>query len=241
MAGLEFAVHFATALLEARLLRRYKRFLADVEFADGARETVHCPNTGAMLGCCEPGSRVWLSRAANPARKYRLTWELVETADGTLVGINTHRTNALVSEALQAGRVASLAAYPQQRREVPGPGGGSRFDFLLSGGPGDYYLEVKNVTAAVRDGEALFPDAVSERATRHARHLSALRQAGYGAGVLFCAQRADVDVVRPADEIDPDYGRALRAAAAAGVDVLAYRARVSPAGIEVTGPVRVAL
>lgn len=215
-------------LLEGRLVRRYQRFLADVELQDGSLCTAHCPNTGAMLGCQSPGSPVWLSRSDRPGRRYPLTWELVESA-GTLVGINTARTNDLVAEALGTGVVAQLADHRVVRREVRLPGVAARFDFQLAGADGaPYYLEVKNVTAAVTAGQALFPDAVSERASRHARELAALRARGVGAGILFCVQREDVDAVAPADAIDPAYGKALRAAAAAGVDVLAWGARVRP-------------
>jgi sugar fermentation stimulation protein A len=234
-------VEFDVPLIQARLLRRYKRFLADVQMPDGRTTTVHCPNTGSMLGCCAPGSRVWLSRSANPKRKYPLTWELVETAPGNLVGINTLRTNQLVREALEAGRIEVPAQWAALRAEVPFPSGEGRVDFRLRGPGGDYYLEVKNVTAAVTQGRALFPDAISLRASRHARALESLRRAGQGAGLLFCAQRRDVEQVRPADEIDPDYGRALRQAAAAGVDLLAFRAAVSETGITLIEPIPVQL
>jgi sugar fermentation stimulation protein A len=235
------SVRFVEPLMEARLLRRYQRVLADVEWPDGGVATVHCPNTGSMLGCCEPGSRVWLSSSPNPRRKYPLTWELVETDGGELVGINTQRTNTLVREALEGGAIPGLDAFTELRCEVPVGGSRSRIDFLLRVARGDYFLEVKNVTAAVSGRCALFPDAVSVRAARHARELGALCRSGHRAGMLFMAQRADVDEVRPADEIDPDYGQALRDAAAAGVDVFAYRARVSPREIAVERAVGVAL
>lgn len=221
--------------------RRYQRFLADVEWPDGRVETVHCPNTGSMLGCREPGSRVWLSRSANSRRKYPLTWELVESQAGTLVGINTQRTNKLVREGLDGGTIDCLGDFSEIRAEVPVRGTRTRVDFLLSDGRGDYFLEVKNVTAAVTGRRALFPDAVSVRAARHARELARLCRAGQRAGMLFLVQRDDVDTVCPADEIDPDYGLALRDAADAGVDVLAYRARVTPEEIVVDAAVEVVL
>ncbi len=234
-------MQFPDHLIEARLQRRYQRFLADVELPDGRQVTVYCPNTGAMLGCCEPGARVWLSRSENPRRKYPLTWELVELPDQTMVGINTQRANQLVREALDAGLIESLRGYPEIRAEVPFPGLGGRVDFRLRGPAGDYFLEVKNVTAAVTAGCALFPDAVSERASRHVRALAELRRAGQAAGLLFCAQREDVQRVRPADQIDPLYGRELRAAAAAGVELMALRSTVSPKGISLSAPVTVEL
>ncbi len=220
-------MEFEAPLIAAKLLRRYKRFLADVELPDGERTTAHCPNTGSMLGCCEPGARVWLSRSANARRKYPLTWELVETEGATLVGINTQRTNHLVKEALESGLIEPLAGYSSLRAEVPLPDGQGRVDFVLEAPQSRYFLEVKNVTAAVTARHALFPDAVSTRASRHVRALARQRQAGQGAGLVFCVQRSDVDCVSPADEIDPVYGQQLRAAVAAGVDVWAYRATVS--------------
>jgi sugar fermentation stimulation protein A len=146
-----------------------------------------------------------------------------------------------VLEALKEGAISELRGFQEIRSEVPVPGTRTRVDFVLNDNEGEYFLEVKNVTAAVSDRCALFPDAVSERAARHATELATLRAAGHRAGMLFLAQRADVDEVRPADEIDPAYGRALRAAADAGVDVLAYRAQVTPQEIVVDGRVEVVL
>ncbi len=234
-------MEFEGPLIEARLLRRYKRFLADVEFSDGRQTTVHCPNTGSMLGCCESGARIWLSRSSKPHRKYPLTWELVETAGANLVGVNTQRTNHLVKEGLESGAIAPLAGYSILRAEVPFPGGEGRVDFFLETEQGCYFLEVKNVTAAVSDRRALFPDAVSERASRHVLALANQHRAGHGAGLLFCAQRSDVDCISPADEIDPAYGRNLRAAVAAGIDVWAYRAAVSCQEIVLTESIPVKL
>lgn len=221
-------MRFKPSLTPARLVRRYQRFLADVVLTDGTPLTVHCPNTGAMLGCQAPGSKVWLSLSGNPGRKYAHTWELVETLPGVQVGINTGRSNALVAEALEAGVIGPLAGYPERRREVAVADG--RLDFLLSGHTDrpDCYLEVKNVTAAAAAGTALFPDAQSARATRHVKALLAERAAGRRAAVIFCVQRDDVTAVRPAAEIDPAFSRSLDAAVAAGVEVYAYGAEVGP-------------
>lgn len=221
-------MRFSPPLTEARLLRRYKRFLADVELPGMGTITIHCPNTGSMLGCAEPGMRVWLSRAANPERKYAWTWELVEARPGVVVGIHTGRTNALVREALQQGVLAELRGYGEIQAEVKA-GDGFRVDFVLKGHrrKPDCFLEVKNVTAAVQDGVALFPDAVSERASRHLRELMQKVAAGKRAMLCFCVQRDDVREVRPADDIDAVYGRTLRAALNAGVEVCAYVARVN--------------
>lgn len=224
-------MRFPSPLLEGCLLRRYQRFLADVDTAAGI-VTAHCPNTGSMQGCAEAGMRVWLSPAANPARKLAWTWELVETAPGVLVGVHTGRSNPLVREAIELGRVPELKGYDAIRPEVK-YGEGSRIDFLLQGpGRPDCYVEVKNVTAAVEGRIGYFPDAVTTRGARHLCEMSAMVVAGHRAVLVFCVQREDVDAVRPADHIDPDYGRALRAALAAGVEVLALGARMDLRGIE---------
>ncbi len=236
---------FAKALVPGRLLRRYKRFLADVELAPGVVVTAACPNTGSMLGCCEPGSRVWLSESDSPTRKYRHTWELVAVKPGgrgreVMVGINTGLPNRLVAEAIAAGAIAPLAGYASIRREVAFGEERSRVDLLLeSPGRPACYVEVKNVTAAVEAGVALFPDAVSERGAKHLRELARLRARGLRAVQFYCVQRGDVDEVRPADEIDPGYGRGLREAIAAGVEVMAWRAKVTPRAILMERPIPV--
>ena len=220
-------MRFDETLREGRLIRRYKRFLADVDTANGV-VIAHCPNTGSMLGCAEPGMRVWLSAARNPARKLAWTWELVEVAPGRLVGVHTGRANGLVREAVDSGRIAGLAGYPKIRSEVR-YGGHSRIDLLLEGEDRPpCYVEVKNVTAAVDGDVGYFPDAVSERGQRHLQALSAEVAAGRRAVMLFCVQRDDVREVRPADHIDPVYGRRLRAANAGGVELMAFGADVSP-------------
>ena len=222
-------MRFPAPLESAWLIRRYKRFLADVTLDDGSTLTAHCPNTGSMLGCHTPGARVWLSRSDNPKRKYAYTWEMVEVEDGVLVGVNTGRSNALVREAIESGVIAELGGYDDIRAEVRYGDEQSRVDFLLSRDDTRCYVEVKNVTAAVDRGIALFPDAVSTRGTRHLRELiGSLRVSRRRAVLCFCVQRPDVDEVRPADDIDPDYGRTLRDALDAGVEVIAYRATLSP-------------
>ncbi len=233
-------MRFDTPLVGGRLVKRYKRFLADVVLDDGTELTAHCPNTGSMLGCQAPGSRVWLSRSDNPKRKYAYTWELVEVDGGVLVGINTGRSNALVREAVEAGVIRELGGYEAIRGEVRYGSEGSRVDFLLSGASGECYVEVKNVTAAVADGVALFPDAVSARGTKHLRELmGAVRSEQRRAVLCFCVQRTDVTEVRPADHIDPEYGRTLREAIAAGVEAVAYRARMGADAVALEAPVPV--
>ena len=211
-------------LVEGRLLRRRNRFVAEVELPQGV-VAAHCPNTGSMLGCRESGSRVWLSAATNPGRKLAWTWELVEAA-GSLVGIHTGRSNGLVREAIAAGRLPELAGYSNIRAEVP-YGTNSRIDLLLEAdGRPPCYVEVKNVTAAVTDGVGYFPDAVTERGAKNLREMMNVVAAGHRAVLCFCVQRGDVAAVRPADHIDPIYGRTLRAALATGVEVFALGARV---------------
>lgn len=219
---------FPTPLQSATLIRRYKRFLADVELPDGQLITVHCPNTGSMLGCAEPGMPVWLSQATNTKRKYPFTWELVEVADNVFVGINTGRANYLIKESIAGGLIASLTGYTKVRSEVRYGRENSRVDYLLEGKTPPCYLEVKNVTAAVKQGIALFPDAVSQRGTRHLRELMDVLARGDRAMLCFCVQRTDVKEVRPADAIDPAYGVTLREAISRGVEVVAIGAQVTP-------------
>jgi sugar fermentation stimulation protein A len=223
-------LRFANKLVEGRLIRRYKRFLADIQLPDEVI-TAACPNTGSMMGCADAGSRVWLSQSASLTRKYRHTWEIVEVGK-VMIGINTSLPNALVEEAIGAGTIAQLAGYASLRREVAFGEERSRVDLLLEGpGRKPCYVEVKNVTAAASRGVALFPDCVSERGAKHLRELMRLKAAGLRPVQIYCVQRGDVNEVRPADGIDPRYGRTLREALAVGVEVLAYRAKVTPGEI----------
>ena len=221
---------FPRPLVEGRLLRRYKRFLADVQLPDGV-VTASCPNTGSLMGCCEAGNRVWLSESDSTTRKYRHTWELVEVGK-TLVGINTGLPNALVGEAIAGGVIPELTGYAERRREVAYGEERSRIDWVLEAPDRPpCYVEVKNVTAAATRGVALFPDCVSERGTKHLRELVRLKAQGLRPVQIYCVQREDVKEVRPADGIDYEYGQALREAIARGVEVLAYRAEITPGEI----------
>ncbi len=223
---------FTQDLVSGTLLRRYKRFLADVELENGEMVTVHTPNTGSMMGCCEPGSPVWLSRSDNPKRKYPLSWEIVGVNGGTLVGINTALPNQLVAEAIENGTIEELQGYESLRKEVRYGEEKSRIDILLEGdGLGLCYVEIKNVTL-VNDGHARFPDAVSSRGAKHLRELAAMRRQGHRSVIFFCVQRQDARDVSPADDIDPEYGETLRAVLENGVEALAYRADVTP--LEIT-------
>ncbi|MGE3258998.1 MAG: DNA/RNA nuclease SfsA, partial [Geobacter sp.] len=197
-------------LIPGRLIKRYKRFLADIELADGSLVTAHCPNSGSMLGCNLPGSPVMLSVSPNPNRKLAHTWELVQV-DGYWVGLNTMLPNRLAEEAILDGTIAELQGYPRLRREVPYGSERSRIDILLEGDQGRCFVEVKNVTL-VEDGRALFPDAVTERGQKHLRELMEVVRNGDRGVILFTVQRGDGAAVAPADAIDPAYGRLLRQA-----------------------------
>lgn len=227
---------FASGLRRGALLRRYKRFLADVEVA-GGRLTIHCPNTGAMTGCATPGSDVWFSTSDNPKRRYAHTWELARSADQDWIGVNPGRANGVVAEALAAGRLAGFPAAARIDREVTVSGERGRLDLRVGGA----FVEVKAVTLKVAAGVGAFPDAVSARATRHVELLTRLRRAGHAAALVFCVLHTGIRSVRPADEIDPAYGAALRVAAAAGVRLLALGCDVSSEGIVPTGQLPVVI
>lgn len=229
-------MRFEPPLQRATLIRRYKRFLADVETPEGETLTVHCPNTGAMTGCADPGSSAWYSTSTNERRKYAHTLEIMGSPGGHFIGINSARANALVLEALAAGMLPGFPADAGVQREVAIPGQPGRLDLLV----GDVYVEVKSVTLRLADSGA-FPDAVSVRATRHLETLTRLKRRGYRAALVFCVQHTGIDKVRSADEIDPDYGRALRRAAAGGVHLVAVRCRVTPSEIVPVGVVPVDL
>jgi len=216
-------------LLEGRLLRRYQRFFADVELLDGRVVTAHTPNTGSMRQCAVPGHRVQLSTSANPARKLPYTWELVEI-DGHWADVNTLRANRVVEEALRNGTLTPFAGSTV-RPEFPW--GISRFDFLVERGNERTLLEVKNVTLCCAETVACFPDAVTERGQKHLRELLRAKREGWRAAVLFLVQRGEATAFTPADAIDPEYGRLLRAAVAGGVEVLAYRTLVTPAEVRI--------
>ncbi len=223
---------FAENLTEGRLLKRYKRFLADVELEGGEIVVAHCANSGSMLGCKEPGSKVYLSPNTNPKAKLDWRWEMVEV-DGALVGINTSHPNKLVAEAILDGTIAELQGYGSLRREVK-YGLNSRIDILLEN-PGKCYVEVKNVTLK-QEGEARFPDAVTSRGTKHLKELSDMVAEGHRAVMVYLVQRGDCSHFRPAADIDPVYADALKAAHKAGVEVLCYQCSLSPTAIEVTAP-----
>lgn len=221
------------AELRGRFVRRYKRFLVDIETDSGRTLTVHCANPGSMLGFLRPGAAVRCSTSDNPKRKLRHTLEMMRVGR-VWVGLQTNRANEVVARALAAGAVPELAGYRAMHREVT-VDGRSRLDFALAEHPRDRrtaYVEVKSVTLA-SGRVARFPDSVSVRGRKHLEALARLRRRGHRAALLFLVQRSDCDRVEPADDIDPDYGAALRAAAGAGVELFALGARVTASAITV--------
>jgi sugar fermentation stimulation protein A len=216
------------------LIKRYKRFLADVELEDGNVITVHCPNTGRMTTCAEPGWRVALSDSHNPKRKYRFTWELVHNGR-CWICVNTGRANQMAFEAVENGIIPELAGYAEVIREQKF--GNSRFDLLLRNGEDLCYVEVKNVTLLADDGCYAFPDAVTERGRKHLNELVEVVKAGHRAAMLYVIPRSDGTTFRAAHEIDPQYAAALEVAKDAGVEVYAWHAEVSPEGLRLVSPV----
>ena len=233
---------FSPELERGRLLRRYKRFLADIELPTGEQLTIHCPNTGSMLNCMREGGDVWFTRSNDPKRKLPGTWELSETPQGRLACINTGRANALVEEALRAGIITELAGFHTLRREVAYGEERSRVDFYLEYAEGPAYVEVKSVTLGYPDSAvAAFPDAVTQRGAKHLRELASLARQGVRAVQLYCVNLSGVEAVRSAQEIDDAYAQALRAAVREGVEVLAYGTRVETTGIVIDRPLPVKL
>lgn len=235
-------MHFPAPLIPATLVRRYKRFLADVVLPSGEEITVHVANPGAMLGLNATGARVWLSKSANASRKLAYSWELIEVDFGSsleLVGVNTGHPNAIVAEAIAAGAIPELAGYASVRREVK-YGRNSRVDFLLEhSGRSPCYVEVKNVHMMRQPGLAEFPDAVTARGTKHLGELSEMATAGKRAVMLFLIQIGSASRFTLAADIDPVYAKAFALARAAGVEAMAYRCAISSDSIAVAGPVPV--
>ncbi|MCI4644268.1 MAG: DNA/RNA nuclease SfsA [Hyphomonadaceae bacterium] len=219
-------------LIPGRLVRRYKRFLADIEL-DETGETIiaHCPNPGSMLGLKAPGSRVWLSVSDNPKRKLKHTLELIE-ADGTLIGINTNLPNKLAEEAIRAGTIPELTGFENLRREVK-YAARSRVDLLLETGGQKTFVEVKNCHLMRQPGLAEFPDSVTSRGAKHLEDLAGEVATGHRAVMLFIVQRADCTAFATAADLDPAYHAGLQAAADAGVEVLVYDCHISEEDIKV--------
>lgn len=227
---------FPTPLIRGQLIKRYKRFLSDIELEDGTIVTAHCANSGSMMGLKEPGSEVWLSEANNPKRKLQYTWELVKSGD-SLVGINTALPNGIVAEAIKAGQIPELMNYKILRREVK-YGENSRIDiFLQQGEQPDCYVEIKSVTLSRQPGKAQFPDAVTSRGTKHLEELSRMVVQGYRAVMLYLVQRTDCTSFELASDIDPTYASAYNKAIDAGVEILCYQCQINPQQIKVDSPI----
>ena len=223
---------FQPPLERAALIKRYKRFLADVMLPDGEHLTIHCPNTGSMKNCTEVGSEVFFSTSDNPDRKYPNTWELARTSRKHYIGINTGRANQLVTEAINDDLISELTGYEELRTEVKYGSENSRIDILLSDRDlPDCYVEVKSVTlleSPIRSGRGYFPDAVSERGQKHLRELAQMVSEGHRAVLLFCVQHSGIRSVHPAAHIDSKYAETLRRAMDTGVEVIAYKSRMNP-------------
>lgn len=242
-------MQFTPALERATLIKRYKRFLADVELKDGKQITIHCANTGAMTGCAEPGNQVWYSTSDNLKRKYPNSWELTETAQGHRICINTARANQLAVEAIQNGTIKELQGYEQLRTEVKYGAENSRIDILLcSESKPNCYVEVKSVTLLdernietgeenQRVGQGYFPDAVTTRGQKHLRELSEMAQSGSRAILLFTVLHSGIEKVSPARHIDANYSQLLKMAQEAGVEVLCYKAELSDNEIQLVSAI----
>ncbi|MCJ8499146.1 DNA/RNA nuclease SfsA [Desulfatitalea alkaliphila] len=221
-------------LVRGRLIKRYKRFLADVELDDGRAITAHCPNSGSMTGCKTPGQPVFLSQNDNPKRKLKFTWHMIEMPT-SLVGINTQVPNRLVTRSITAGCIDALQGYEKITAEVT-VNTHSRLDLKLTGPEKpDCYVEIKNCTL-VEEGVALFPDAPTARGRKHLQELIRLKAAGHRAVIFFLVQRTDARAFAPAVHIDPEYGRGLWEAADAGVEILVYDVIIDPHTITLNKP-----
>lgn len=233
-------MRFAAPLIPATLVKRYKRFLADVTLPDGTTVTAHVANPGAMTGLATAGSRIWLSKSDNPSRKLSHSWELIEVDLGQgpeLVGVNTAHPNPLVGAALAAGLLPELAGYDTIRREVK-YGRNSRVDFLLEGaGRPPCYVEIKNVHLMRKPGLAEFPDSRTERGAKHLEELGDMVEAGHRAAMLYLIQIGSAERFKLARDIDPNYGAAFDRARSRGVEAMAWRCAITQDGIEIAEPV----
>jgi len=234
-------MRFQTPLIPATLIRRYKRFLADVRLDDGRIVVAHCPNPGSMTGLKDEGLRIWLEPNDDPKKKLKYGWRLAELPDGHFVGVDTMVPNRAVRAALEVGEVAALAAYRAVRPEVK-YGESSRIDFLLTGdGLPDTYVEVKSVTLMRKQGLAEFPDSVTARGTKHLAELGRMADAGHRAVMLYLVQRTDCTRFTLASDIDPAYAAAYKMAATAGVEVVCIGTKITPEGVWLTQALEVSV
>lgn len=232
-------MEFPTPLIEGKLIKRYKRFLSDIELPNGEVVVAHCPNTGSMKRCQQDSARVWLSKSDNPKRKLAYTWELVEVDEQYLACINTGYPNKLVGEAIANGVVTELVGYAEQKAEVK-YGEKSRIDWLLTGDDGrKCYVEVKNVTLLEEDGLGYFPDAVTDRGRKHLHELANMVEEGHRAVMFFCVSHTGIDSVTPAAHIDKKYAQAFVNVVERGVEVIAYKVAITTEGMKVVSPVPV--
>lgn len=230
-------MQFSTPLIPARLIRRYKRFLADCRLEDGREVVAHCANPGSMMGLANEGSKIWLEPNDDPKKKLKYGWRLVDHENGHFTGVDTSVPNRALKQALEKREIAALSRYSVVRPEVK-YGENSRIDFLLSGdGVRDAWVEVKSVTLSRQTGLAEFPDSVTARGAKHMGELAKMADAGDRAIVLFLVQRTDCDRMVPAADIDSKYTKALGDAVAAGVEVVALSTRISPKGVEIAGEI----
>src|SRR6056297_864848 len=224
-------MRFQTDLVPATLIRRYKRFLADIRLEGGREVTAHCANPGAMTGLAEPGARIWVEPNDDPKKKLKYGWRLVDHGNGHFTGVDTSLPNRALRAALEAGEVAALAGYDRLRAEVA-YGTGSRIDFLLEGaGRRPAYVEVKSVTLQRHPGIAEFPDSVTARGTKYLAELAQMARDGHRAVMFYLVQRSDARAFRLASDIDPAYAAGFDAARAAGVEVLIYDTRITPEAV----------
>lgn len=229
-------MRFDTPLLPATLIRRYKRFLADVRLEDGREVVAHCPNPGSMMGLAEPGMRLWLEQNDDPKKKLKYGWRLVEHAGGNFTGIDTGRANKIVREGLDNALIRPLTQYSTIQSEVK-YGERSRVDFLLSEGDQTCYLEVKSATLMRKSPFVEFPDSVTARGAKHLAELSEMVAQGHRAVMLFLVQRTGAESIDVADDLDPKYAVAFDKARNAGVEFLAYGCEISPSGIEMAAKI----
>ena len=228
-------MEFATPLIPARLIRRYKRFLADVRLPDGTEAVAHCPNPGSMIGMADEGIKIWLEPNDDPLKKLKYGWRLIEQDDGHFVGVDTGVPNRVVGPALLAHQIAGLPPYDAVRAEVK-YADKSRIDFLLSGAV-DTYVEVKSVTLSRTAGLAEFPDSVTARGAKHLEALTQMVAQGHRAVMFYMVQRTDCAALSLAADIDPAYAAAFARAAKAGVQVLAYDCAIDPKAVKLRRPV----
>jgi sugar fermentation stimulation protein A len=220
-------LNFKQPLVHGILIKRYKRFLADIKLDDGSEVIAHCTNSGSMKSCLENGAEVYLTQVTDPKRRTKFTWEMIKIG-GSWVGINTGNPNKLAFETISSGQISDLTGYTNVKREVAF--GDSRFDIFAENETEKCFIEVKNVT--LKEGKfALFPDAVTTRGQKHLKTLMEVKTSGMRAVMLYIVQRTDVEIFAPATEIDPDYAKALKLAVVAGVEVIVIQVEVMPEGI----------